>query len=87
VKRLDRYLKFKKQVEQAERRTVKDQGALEQSLKQLKDLGFATLNDAKKELKRLTKEAADANKAYQKALDNFEIKWKGKLREQDKNGK
>ena len=78
--RLDKYLKLKGQVEEATQQANRAEGALGETMKQLKrEFGCSTLSEAKKKLKQLKKEEETSKKKFDSAFEQFEEDWSGKL--------
>ena len=74
--KLDKYLSLKKRVETAQQEADKAEGALSEVMKQLeREFDCSTLNEAKRKLKQLRKQAELSKKAFDDALEEFEEKW------------
>ncbi len=67
---------LKRKVEKYKKESDRAAGALDAAMKQLKkEFGCDTLQEAKRELKRLEKEEADAKQGYERLLAEFEKEW------------
>jgi len=76
---LQKYVKLKKQVEEAQQKAIKAGGALEQVMQTLEDeFGCKTLGEAKRYLKKLIKDEAKAKEAFETSIGEFEEKWSDK---------
>jgi len=76
MQKLDRYLQIEKKVEAAQQEADQAEGAISELMKQLKkDFGCSSLSEAKRERKKLKKQAEESKAAFEKALDDFEEKW------------
>lgn len=78
-----RFKQLKQRAERARQARDVATGQLEAAMEQLRtEFGCKTVNDAKKVLGQLDKEAKAAEMAFEKAAEDFESKWEGTL---DKN--
>lgn len=76
MNQLKKYLELKKKVEQAQQKSDKAEGALEQIMEQLKEkFGCSTLKEAKKKLALLEKQEREAKEEFETAIEEFEEKW------------
>ncbi len=81
---LKKYMRLKKDVETAQQRADRSQGALDQLMKTLKeDYGCETLKEAKKKLKSLQKQEEEVREAFETAVEEFEEKWEEQLQESE----
>jgi predicted nuclease with TOPRIM domain len=81
---LNKYLEIKKKVEIAQQKADKAEGALEQTMLQLKkEFGCTSLKDAKEKLAELEKEKSKLEKQFAKAVEEFETEFSDKLNEED----
>lgn len=79
---LKKYMRLKKDVETAQQRADRAQGALDQLMKTLeKDFDCSTLKQAKTKLTSLQKKEETAREEFEEAVDEFEEKWEEKLQE------
>lgn len=77
-----RYEQLKGQADNLRQKISRAEGALEQHMARLKDEhGCKTIEDAKRKLKRLDREASEATAAFEAAADEFEEKWEEVLGE------
>ena len=77
---VEEYQKLKKRVETVRREHDKAQGALEQTMKRLKEeFDCDSLKEARQLHKRLKREAAEAAEKFDGALAEFQEKWEGVL--------
>lgn len=77
---LSKYKKLKRMVEEKKQERDRAEGALQSLLTQLKrDHGCSTLKEAKQLYKKLQKEEAEAELAFEDKLSAFESKWKGRI--------
>jgi len=77
---LKKYLRLKKDVETAQQRADRAQGALDQLMKTLKkDYDCSTLKQAKTKLKFLQKQEEKVREEFVEAVDKFEEKWEEHL--------
>ena len=79
---LQKFTDLKRRVELARQRADKAQGALEQTVNQLKqEFGCSTLPAAEKKLKMLERQVAVDKEEFDDAVNEFEEKWDGVLNE------
>jgi len=77
---LQELTELKSKVERLARERDKAAGALEQSLRLLKEqFGYSSVEEAEKGLKRLSVQVKDASESFQAAMEAFQKKWEGKL--------
>ena len=77
-------MRLKKDVETAQQRASRAQGALDQLMITLKkDFGCGTLEQAKKKLKSLQEQEEKVRKEFVDAVDEFEEKWDEQLQGSD----
>jgi len=75
-----RYLIIKSQVDSMNRKVERAKGALESELSRLKEVfGCGTIEEGKKELKRLELKRREAKKKFELEMTKFEDKWTDKL--------
>ena len=73
---LQDYLRLKDEVEQAQKQADRSAGALEQSLKRLKDeFDCSSLKEAESMLKTLKKQEQKHRQDFEEALAEFEEEW------------
>lgn len=76
TKTTKKFLELKEQVEAAQQKADKAEGALEEVLKQLKrDFGCATIEAAQKKLKQLNKEKEKLEEEFNAGLEQYEKDW------------
>ena len=79
---LKKYLQLKKNVDAAQQRADRSQGALDQLMKTLeKDFGCGTLKKAKKKLKSLQEQEEKAREEFEASIEEFEEKWEEQLQD------
>ncbi len=79
---LKKYTRLKKDVETAQQRKDRAQGALDQLMKTLEeDFNCSTLKQAQKKLTNLQEQEKDAKEDFVEAIEDFEEKWEEKLQE------
>lgn len=73
----DQYRKLKREVEQAKAEAERAQGALEQLMRRLgEEFECEDLKEAKRLLMDLQEKKEKAERAFDKALKDYEFKWK-----------
>lgn len=73
-----RFSQLKRDVKEATNEAARAQGALDETVKQLKDeFGCSSLKSAKALLGTLKTKADDAGEAFETALNEYETKWHG----------
>ena len=73
---LDKYVRLKKQVENAQQKVSQAEGALGEIMKQLKkEFGCDTLKEAKRKLKQLEKQKTSSKQESDDAIEKFEEDW------------
>jgi predicted nucleic acid-binding Zn-ribbon protein len=73
---LGRYRQLKEKVEKAQRESDRAEGALAQLTKQLgNEFGCGTTKEARKKLKSLSSELADAEEEFNESVLAFEGEW------------
>lgn len=73
----DQYRRLKREVEQAKAEAERAQGALEQLMKRLKEeFECEDIKSAKKLLAELQEKKEKAERAFDRALKDYELKWK-----------
>ncbi len=81
---LKKYMRLKKDVETAQQRKDRAQGALDQLMKNLdKDFKCASLKQAQKKLTNLQEQEEEAKEDFVEAMEEFEEKWEDKLQESE----
>ena len=75
----DEYKKYKEIAEQAQKKASKAEGALSQVMEQLKELNCQSLDDAEALIKKLEKKQKQIEVKLNKAILDFETKWKDKI--------
>ena len=81
---LKKYMRLKKDVETAQQRANRAQGALDQLMKDLeKDFDCSTLKQAQKKLEALETEEEEAREEFEEAVEQFDEKWNSKLQGSD----
>ncbi len=79
---LKKYMRLRKDVETAQQRADRAQGALDQLMKNLeKDFKCTTLKQAQKKLTNLQEQEEEMKKDFMEAMEKFEEKWEDKLQE------
>ena len=77
---LKKYMRLKKEVETAQQRKDRSQGALDQLKKNLeKDFECTSLKQAQKKLISLQKQEEEVKEEFVEAMEEFEEKWEEKL--------
>ncbi len=77
---LKKYMRLRKDVEIAQQRKDRAQGALDQLMKNLeKDFKCTSLKQAQKKLTNLQKQEEEAKEEFVEAMEEFEEKWEDKL--------
>ena len=77
-------LRLKTKVEEAKTKQAKAKGALEQILNQIKkEFDCKTLKEAETLLKELKAKETKAKQKYEKALGEFQDKWREQLDDED----
>lgn len=77
---LRRFNKIKEDIENAQEKANKAEGALEQVMLSLKkDFKCNTLEEAQAKLKQMGKELEASKEEFDEALEDFETKWSDKL--------
>jgi hypothetical protein len=78
-----RVVELREQLEGLERDQARLEGASQEILRRLKEEhGCSSLAEGRKKLAKLDKEAAGLEKEFEKALEEFNARWAGKLEEQ-----
>ena len=73
---LKQYNQLKEQVEAAQRKADKAQGALDTTMERLKkEFGCSTISAAKKKLATLDKKEKNLKEEMDEAIEDFEEKW------------
>ena len=73
---LKRYEKLKADADRLRQEASRAEGALEQLMGRLKDeFGFTTLRQAERAAKKLAAESAEAEREFDRELDEFEREW------------
>lgn len=81
---LEKYIQLKENVDTAQQRSDRAQGALDQLMKTLeKDFSCSTLKAAKTKLKTLQKQEEKVRDEFETAVEEFEEKWEEQLQEQE----
>ncbi len=81
---LKKYMRLKKDVETAQQRANRAQGALDQLMTTLqRDYDCSTLKQAQKKLKTLRKQEEEAKKEFVEAVEQFEEEWDEQLQESE----
>ncbi len=81
---LKKYMRLKKEVETAQQRKDRAQGALDQLMKNLeKDFKCTSLKQAQKKLTNLQEREEEAKEEFVEAMEEFEEKWEEKLQGSD----
>ncbi len=81
---LKKYMRLKKDVETAQQRKDRAQGALDQLMKNLeKDFKCTTLKQAQKKLTNLQEQEEEMKENFVEAMEKFEEKWEDKLQESE----
>ncbi len=79
---INKYLKLKENVEDAERKANQAEGGLSQIMKQFKtEFDCTTLEAAEKKHKKLQKQAETAKEKFENEIEKFNEKWEDKLEE------
>lgn len=76
MSRADKYLELKKQVDAAQKKADKAQGAYDQIKKQLKsEFGCSSIVEAEKLLKKLNKQEKELGKEFDDAYQRYTKEW------------
>ena len=76
----DELAALKEKVADLKQKSDRAAGALEQSMVMLKkDHGCASLEEAKKKLKKMERETNEAGEAFEEALEKFKAEYKDRL--------
>ena len=78
--KIDKYLKLKRQVEEAQQKASQAEGALGEVMNQLKkEFNCNTLAEAKKKLKQLEKDEQQSEEEFEAAVEKFKDDWSEEL--------
>lgn len=76
---LDEYRKLKEKVEERKTRASRAEGAWEEAMKRLREVGCSSIEGAEEMLVQLKTEQDAAERAYEEELRKFKEKWGNKL--------
>ena len=83
---IEKYLELKRQVDEAQRRYDRIDGAVSQLMKSLTKFGCDTLGEAEKKIEDLSEQIEEKEEEFDQLVREFESEWKEALNEEQIQG-